>query len=74
MNKAYTVSPAAPGLYVIMDMSTGAQLNRVNIPGVLVSGPIVSGDTCSITTKSNNVNTTYIVRLPSGAIVNRFCN
>lgn len=74
MNKIYTVTPASPGIYIIVDTSTGAQLNRFNVPGALVSGPIISGETCSITTSSNNSNTTYIIRLPSGAIMNRFCN
>lgn len=74
MNKIYTVIPVSPGMYSITDMKTGATHNRFNIPGTIVSGPIVTGDTCSITTNSNNVNTTYIVRLPSGAIMNRFCS
>ena len=70
--KTYTVTPISSGLYSIYDQTTGAQLARVNIPGSLVTGPIVSGNNCSITTRSGNVNTTYVLRLPDGAIVNRF--
>lgn len=70
--KHYIVTPTAPGLYAIYDAQTGAQHTRFNIPGDLISGPVVSSDTCSITTRSNNINTTYIVKLPSGAVINRF--
>lgn len=73
MSKIYTVVPISSGLYAVHDMSTGAQINRFNIPGDLVSGPIVSVDTCSITTRNNGITTTYIVRIPTGAIINRFC-
>jgi len=71
--KVYTVVPIAKGMFAVHDMTTGAQLNRFNIPGDLVSGPIVSVDTCSITTRNNGLNTTYVVRIPNGAIINRFC-
>lgn len=70
--KTYTVTPIAPGLFSIYDQQTGAQLNRVNIPGQIVTGPMVSGTTCSITTKSGGTTTTYVLRLPDGAIINRF--
>ena len=72
-NKIYTVVPIAKGVYAVHDMTTGAMLNRFNIPGDLVSGPIVSVDTCSITTRNSGINTTYVVRVPNGAIINRFC-
>ena len=71
--KIYTVVSTSPGLYSIYDSSTGAQRSRFNIPGQLVSGPMVSASSCSITTKTGDTTTTYIVRLPDGAIINRFC-
>lgn len=70
--KAYTVRPEGPGRYVIIDVSTGAFVNRINVPGTLVNGPIVSGESCTIVTKQNNVNTGYVISLPTGYISNRF--
>ena len=71
-NKFYTVIPVSNNTYSINDMSNGAQVNRVIVPGKLISGPIVTQDQCSITTIENQANTTYILKLPSGAIINRF--
>lgn len=70
--KTYTVTPSGPGTYSIYDQQTGAQLSRFNVPGRLISGPIVSNETCSITTATGPTKTTYIIKLPSGAIINRF--
>lgn len=71
-NKIYTVTQIGSGTFGVFDQQTGATVNRFNIPGQIVSGPIVQGDTCSITTRSSNTNTTYVLRLPSGTIINRF--
>lgn len=70
--KTYTVIPSGAGIYSVHDQATGAQLSRFNIPGRIVSGPIVSSETCSITTAVGQTKTTYIIKLPSGMIVNRF--
>lgn len=72
MNKPYTVRPEGPGRYVIIDPSTGAFVNRFHIPGELVSGPIVAGDSCTIVTKSNSLNTGYVIKVPTGYLINRF--
>lgn len=72
MNKSYTVRPESPGSYVIIDMRTGAFVNRFHVPGELVNGPVVGPDSCTIVTKSNNQNTGYIIKLPSGYLMNRF--
>lgn len=72
MSKLYTVRPDAPGTYVIIDVKTGAYVNRFHIPGELVNGPIVSSDSCTIMTKQNNVTTGYVMRIPSGAMLNRY--
>ena len=72
MNKTYTVRSEGPGMFVVVDMKTGAFVNRFHVPGTLINGPMVSGDSCSITTCTNNMNTTYVVRLPSGHMINRF--
>ena len=72
MNKVYTVSPVGPGIYQVTDMTTGMILNRFNLPGVLVSGPIVSGDQCSIVTNSHGIKLGYNVSLPSGLVRNRY--
>jgi len=71
-NKIYTVTTLGSGYYSIRDTQTGSQVGRFNVPGQLVSGPIVAGNTCSITTRTGNVNTTYVVSLPSGHLTNRF--
>jgi hypothetical protein len=72
MNKSYTVRPDGPGGYVVIDMKTGAFVNRFHVPGQLVNGPIVSSDSCTIVTKANNLQMGYVVRLPSGQLINRF--
>lgn len=72
MNRMYTVRPDAPGNYVVIDVKTGAYVNRFHLPGELSNGPIVANDTCTITTTQNGVVTGYVVRIPSGALVNRY--
>jgi len=53
-------------------MLTGVVLNRFNLPGELVSGPIVSGDSCSIVTKQHGTQLGYTVALPAGLVRARF--
>jgi len=72
MNRVYTVSPVGPGIYQTADMSNGMILSRFNIPGVLISGPIVNGDQCTIVTKEHGTQHGYTLRLPSGMIMNRY--
>lgn len=72
MNRLYAVSPVGPGIYQVTDMTTGAVLNRFNVPGELISGPIVSGDSCSITVNNHGVQLGYTLALPSGVVRNRF--
>lgn len=72
MTRTYTVRPDAPGMYVIVDTRTGAFVNRFHVPGELVNGPVVGGDSCTIVTKSNNQNTGFVIKLPSGYLMNRF--
>jgi len=72
MSKTYTVRPEGPGRYVIIDTSTGAYVNRFHVPGELVNGPIVSGDSCTVVTKSSNLNTGYVIKIPTGFLINRF--
>ena len=72
MNKMYTVRPDAPGTFVVIDMKTGAFVNRFHIPGELVSGPVVANDQCTIVSRQYEKNTGYIIKLPSGYLMNRF--
>lgn len=72
MNKVYTVRAEAPSNYVVIDPSTGAFVNRFHIPGTIVTGPIVSNDSCTIITRSGNTNTGYVIKLPTGHLINRF--
>ena len=68
----YTVRPNGGGAYIIVDAKTGNIVNRFNIPGERYNGPIVSGDTCTIVTRVGNVQTGYVVKIPTGNIINRF--
>jgi hypothetical protein len=60
------------GAYVVVDITTGKRLNRFNIPGDLIAGPVVNGGACMIQTRSGNVLTAYTVKIPSGHIINRY--
>lgn len=71
-NKHYTVRPDGNGVFVIVDASTGTMVNRFNLPGQLVNGPIVSGDTCSVVTQTGSIRTGFIIKIPTGNIINRF--
>jgi hypothetical protein len=68
----YTVRPNGGGAYIIVDAKTGNIVNRFNIPGELYNGPIVSGDSCTIVTRVGNIQTGYVVKIPTGNIINRF--
>jgi hypothetical protein len=70
--RLYTVRPNGGGAYIIVDAKTGNIVNRFNIPGELYSGPIVSGDACTIVTRVGNIQTGYVVKIPTGNIINRF--
>ena len=70
--KTYMVNPNGGGAYSVHDTATGQMVNRFNLPGMLTSGPVVQGDSCTITTITSSVKTTYILKLPTGHIVNRY--
>jgi hypothetical protein len=70
----FTVRPDGPGVFVVIDMKTGTFVNRFHIPGELVSGPVVANDQCTVVTKQHNQNTGYIIKLPSGYLINRFAS
>ena len=60
------------GAYAVVDITSGKRLNRFNIPGDLVAGPVVNGGACMIQTRSGNVLTSYTVKIPSGHVINRY--
>ena len=68
----YSVTVSGNGAYAIVDITTGKRLNRFNLPGVLTSGPVVSGGCCMIETITGNVRTAFTVKLPSGHVINRY--
>lgn len=70
--RTYMVTPNGGGAYSVHDASTGAMINRFNLPGTLTAGPMVQGDQCTISTITSSVKTTYILKLPTGHIVNRY--
>ena len=72
MSRLYTVRPNGGGYYIIVDAKTGNIVNRFNLPGEIVTGPIVSADTCTIVTRVGNVQSGYIIKIPTGNIINRF--
>lgn len=71
-DKFYTVNQGSPGVYSVVDVSTGATVNRFHLPGVLRAGPIVSGDRCTITTLNTSSPINYVVELPSGKVLQRY--
>ena len=68
----YIVRPDRKGVFAIIDAKNGNIVNRFNLPGDVVSGPIVTSDTCSVVTKQSTMQIGYIVKLPAGNIINRF--
>ena len=68
----YSVTSAGRGAFQVVDMESGKRLNRFNIPGELVAGPVVNGGACMIQTRTGNVLTTYTVKIPSGHVINRY--
>lgn len=71
-NKMYTVISSGRGAFAVVDLSNGKRLNRFNIPGDLVAGPVVNGGSCMIQTRSGNTLTMYTVKIPSGHVINRY--
>ena len=71
-SKFYTVMPSGNGTFSVVDARTGAVVNRFNIPGELVSGPVVSGDSCTIVTSHHGSKTGFTTKIPTGQIINRY--
>jgi outer membrane protein assembly factor BamB len=71
-DKFYTVMPSGNGVFNVVDARTGAVINRFNVPGQLVSGPVVSVGTCTITTSHQGTTTGFTIKLPTGQIINRY--
>jgi len=72
MNKSYSVRPDGASMYVIVDMKTGAYVNRFHVPGELVNGPVVNNDSCTIVTQQHKIRTGYVIKIPTGYLMNRF--
>ena len=72
MQSYYTVSHSGKNIINIIDLRKNATINRVTFQGTLLNGPIVVGDRCTFVTKVGNVSKGVVVKLPSGAIVDRF--
>ena len=70
--KSYSVHQSANRTLSIVDIQRNATVHRVSITGDLTNGPIVMGDRCTFITKHNSNQTGYVMKLPSGAIVDRF--
>ena len=71
-DRFYTVMPSGNGVFSVVDARTGAVINRFNIPGELVSGPVVSSDSCTIVTAHHGTKTGFTIKLPTGHIINRY--
>lgn len=71
-DKSYSVHQSSGRTLSIVDIQKNATVHRVSITGDLTNGPVVMGDRCTFITKQNNNQTGYVMRLPSGAIIDRF--
>lgn len=68
----YSVVSDGRGAFQVVDMTSGKRLNRFNLPGDLVAGPVVNGGACMIQTRTGNTLTSYTVKIPSGHVTNRY--
>lgn len=68
----YTVAYSGNNIINIIDLTKNSIVNRVKVPGQVINGPIVVSDRCSVVYKTGNQNKGIVIKLPSGAIVDRF--
>lgn len=71
---AYSVVHEGGNKLKFVDMRTGAVVGRTSFNGIGLAGsPIVSGDTCTVIAQlQGDRKMGYVIKLPSGAIVDSF--
>lgn len=63
-DKNYTVIASGNTLKCV-DANTGMQHNTYRFDGILVSGPIVTGDRATVVIRRGNTNYGIVLKLPS---------
>lgn len=72
MNRILTAILDTPRRVIITDVVNGATVNMINLEGDIISGPMVVGDTCTITIQLMNMKETRVYRMETGALTNKF--
>jgi len=72
-DRNYTVSIGNDGQSLkCIDAGTGLLHNTYRYNGMLVSGPIVTGDRCTIVVRRGSTNYGIVLRLPSFLLTSTF--
>lgn len=72
VQKIYTVVPTGTNGLKCVDANTGILQNSMRYTGVLVSGPVVTGDRVTIVVKKGNTNFGYVYKLPNFLLLTTF--
>ena len=71
VQKNFTVTSTNNSLRCI-DANTGTQYNEYRFSGMLVSGPIVTGDRATIVIRRGNTNLGIVLKLPTFVLTSTF--
>ena len=71
-SKGYSVHQSSSNTLSIVDIHKNAVINRSTFRGTLTNGPIVVGDRCTYITTESGKQKGYVMKLPSGAVIDRF--
>lgn len=69
---SYSVHQSSSNVFSIVDIARNVVINRSTFRGTLINGPVVVGDRCTYVTKESNRQQGYVMKLPSGAVIDRF--
>jgi hypothetical protein len=72
MQAYYTAQFNGKNTINIIDLRKNAVVNRSTFQGQLLNGPIVVGDRCTIVVEDGKTKRGLVIKLPSGAVVDRF--
>lgn len=71
-SKGYSVHQSSGNTLSIVDIQKNTVINRSTFRGMLTNGPIVVGDRCTYITTEAGKQKGYVMKLPSGAVIDRF--
>ena len=73
MKKIYVAALEGPNKFAIIDASSGIKLNHVSVGGMIINGPIVTGDKATvIVQKTSGAKLGKIYNMPSGSLQTQF--